>query len=392
MNDRSSMSNDAHRENRRNGGVSRGPRVRRVTTLASAALLGWLCSAAPAGAQECEGGLPPYGGIGVDQFECVGASCALFMRNGDPYGHSFATEPRLRRIDPDGPSAGRIREGDILVAVDDLLITTADGGRRLGSLKPGQPVELTLRRGRQELDVVVTPEASCQFSALMIRSGDRSAWAYGRGVPQRGWTSGDSVYFATGDSIHVMPDRPPRGYTLVPSPTDSARWRAFATPISDLPVPGAAIDRGFIVTDSLRGGSYTVTGGWEDYRDTWLTIQRANARFDSLARLGRLRPPAEFGVELRCGDCGFRMRDGNVVFETEQFPIVVSIERSGPADQAGMLVGDILLTVGDRAITSGRALGALRVGRPVKVEVRRGDRIVELTITPRGPSSPRQRW
>ena len=122
------------------------------------------------------------------------------------------------------------------------------------------------------------------------------------------------------------------------------------------------------------------------------TVREGNARWDSMAQLGVLRPPAELGVELRCGACGFRVRNGSTVFETDVFPVIASIEKGGPADAAGLLVDDMLLTVAGRVITSGRTLGALRVGSPVTLEVRRGDRIVEITVTPRGPSSPGQRW
>ena len=71
-----------------------------------------------------------------------------------------------------------------------------------------------------------------------------------------------------------------------------------------------------------------------------------------------------------------------------------SVERDGPADEAGLTVGDMILTVGGVAITSeeaGQILGALEAGEPVELEVRRGDTIVAVRLTPRAAAERRQR-
>ncbi|MEO0405964.1 MAG: trypsin-like peptidase domain-containing protein [Cyanobacteria bacterium P01_A01_bin.135] len=68
----------------------------------------------------------------------------------------------------------------------------------------------------------------------------------------------------------------------------------------------------------------------------------------------------------------------------DQGILIVSIEADGPADAAGMLVGDILLAVAGEAVTNlpelRSQLGPSRVGQPVTAELVRGGQRVELTI------------
>ena len=81
-------------------------------------------------------------------------------------------------------------------------------------------------------------------------------------------------------------------------------------------------------------------------------------------------------------------------FRTSEFPVIESVEKDGPADRAGLLPGDILYSVEGSPITSrdgGAALGRLAPGESVTLEIRRGDRILEVTVTPREASGRRQR-
>jgi S1-C subfamily serine protease len=65
--------------------------------------------------------------------------------------------------------------------------------------------------------------------------------------------------------------------------------------------------------------------------------------------------------------------------------IVVNVEQNGPADNAGVLIGDVLVTFDGTAVNdTGDVLGLLnssdRVGKPVKVQIVRGGALVELDI------------
>jgi S1-C subfamily serine protease len=72
--------------------------------------------------------------------------------------------------------------------------------------------------------------------------------------------------------------------------------------------------------------------------------------------------------------------------------VVVNVEPDSPADRGGVLIGDILLALDDRAVSDpGDVLAALdgeRIGTPIALRVARGGRAERLTVTvgerPRG--------
>lgn len=66
-------------------------------------------------------------------------------------------ELELRDIRPNGPAAGQVRDGDMLVAVDGALITTREGSEHLFDARPGLPLRLTIRRSGRDREVVIVP-------------------------------------------------------------------------------------------------------------------------------------------------------------------------------------------------------------------------------------------
>lgn len=361
---------------------------------------------------QCSRGMPAFGSLGIGEFRCVGGSCAINMRSGDPYAHSFSTEPRLADIDPRGPGRDVLRDGDVLVAIDGTLITTAEGGRKLGSVKPGDDVRLTLRRRGREIDAWVTAVESCELPRLAVTSG--SGLPYG-GIAGELASPTEGYRLFSQDSIHGG----------VWSRVDSTAYAGFLHSL-----------------DNARGLALQADSTWTAYSDTLAWTRPLYRLQDStgtawgiattpLASLtgegtwsgflqSETRPPVEFGVELSCGDCGWRsgglagelayaaaVRSASpgaspalpgptrgAVFVTSEFPVIESVEKGGPADQAGLLPGDRLLSVEGSPITSreaGRTLGALEEGEAVTLEVRRGDRVLEVIVTPRAASGRRQR-
>lgn len=124
----------------------------------------------PAAAQQsCPEGKPLAGDLGVRELICDGGPCAIYGRDSRGLYHRLSIEPRLVGIDTNGPAAGIVHENDILVAVDQLLVTTLDGGRRLAQLTPNQPVELWLRRNGRDLKVTVTSTLGCGIRMLRVR-------------------------------------------------------------------------------------------------------------------------------------------------------------------------------------------------------------------------------
>ncbi|HEX6746701.1 MAG TPA: PDZ domain-containing protein [Longimicrobium sp.] len=73
--------------------------------------------------------------------------------------YRFSTEPRIHGIH--GTGSGRLREGDVLVAVDGSPITTNEAGDRMATVRRGERVRLTVRRGGRTHDVEVTAGQRC---------------------------------------------------------------------------------------------------------------------------------------------------------------------------------------------------------------------------------------
>ena len=65
--------------------------------------------------------------------------------------------------------------------------------------------------------------------------------------------------------------------------------------------------------------------------------------------------------------------------------IVLSSETEGPAARAGLLIGDILVTLGGKPVTDTEdlqsALGRESVGKPIAARIVRGGQVIELNIT-----------
>ncbi|MES1243296.1 MAG: PDZ domain-containing protein [Acidobacteriota bacterium] len=255
-----------------------------------------------AGAQtpRCPEGHPATGDIGIESLLCVAGSCSVNLQTGRGYAHDFSTEPRIRGIEPGGPASGKLRDGDILISIDGVLITTREGGRRLANLTPGKPVELRIRRGDKEMNVTVVPKLGCNMPRLAVLGGPQTAPA----------------------------------------------------------------------------------------------LQRDRVPLPSLRNLRTAPAPVDFGMEIDCGSCGWRYaEDGGVIFQTADPPVVVSVAPGGPAEDAGLRPGDILLQVERQSIASPAGagwLGRLRPGDSVTLGVGRGGSLRSVEIVPRRPSPRRQ--
>lgn len=285
----------------------------------------------------CPEGHPETGDIGIEYLLCVGGRCAVNLRTSrGGYTHDFSTEPMIRGIRPNSPAAGELRNGDILVAIDGCLVTTREGGRRLANLEPGVPVTLHIRRDGEEMDVVLVPELGCNMPNLAVLSAR--------------------------EALPAQPARPAVGAVPPPpkTPRPSVTPRAPETPRT----PPAAR-----TPETPRPPETPKTPAPP-------------------------RPPIYFGMELECGDCGWRTgSDGAPSWYSPTLPKVRSVEPGGPADQAGIKPGDLLLGIDHRSFSggsAGRYLGKLRSGQKVTLEVQRGTEKRTVAITPKD-GAPTQR-
>jgi hypothetical protein len=114
----------------------------------------------PTLARECPQGSQSAGDLGLSGFSC---NCTHYISDEHPADSrwQFNSEPTITGVKRDGAANGKLRAGDVIVAIDGLLITTAEGGRHFAQLEPGAPVTLTVRRDGRELTVEITPDADC---------------------------------------------------------------------------------------------------------------------------------------------------------------------------------------------------------------------------------------
>ncbi len=105
--------------------------------------------------------------LGITDIEC---ECA-FILGDDERRWSFQAEPKIEGVDRDGPAYGKLKEGDVIVTIDDMLITTRKGGIRFANVVPGEPVVFAVRRlGRTRYETIVpravpAPEVPIELTA-----------------------------------------------------------------------------------------------------------------------------------------------------------------------------------------------------------------------------------
>jgi C-terminal processing protease CtpA/Prc len=96
------------------------------------------------------------GFLGVILQEC--SDCKRMESESGIVVWHFATPPRLAWVYEESPAAkAGLREGDVIVAVQGVDITTEEGGRLFGAMLLGEPVDFMVRRGTREATLVVTP-------------------------------------------------------------------------------------------------------------------------------------------------------------------------------------------------------------------------------------------
>jgi S1-C subfamily serine protease len=97
--------------------------------------------------------------LGFSGIDCV--QCTLHMRGKRVGWMEFGAEPVIRHIRARGPGEGKLRDGDVVVAVNGHPITTEVGERLFADPEIGKPLRLTIRRGGREREVEIVPIVRC---------------------------------------------------------------------------------------------------------------------------------------------------------------------------------------------------------------------------------------
>ena len=336
-------------------------------------LLGIAILGLPVGAsgQTCEEGKRAQLTIGARQIHCQGGTCRAYgavavssntvLRQGVPirsgeagkFRWEFSVEPTLWRIDSTGPGAQKLRNGDVLVAVNGYTVTSDRGSRQLGDLQAGVPVKLFIRRDDRTLEVAITPAWTCE--GVVVSAGPSD-------VPPTVAIGLQNLRLAlrVRETAKVHETLRVRETVQV---RDTLRAR------DTLQVQGDSV--------TMRGLS-TLRLGSDSIKARWI-----------LSALRDRRASGTLGLGIRCSYCSFRYpsRDSSAVWEFSEHPEVISVEDGGAADEAGLEVGDVLTHVDGLDLTTsegGERWGTLRAGDTVEIRYRRGSasRTTTLTVDP----------
>ena len=311
--------------------------MNKTIAMLAAALALWVPNGALAQAGQitsCPDGRKPVGDLGIEELRCSSGRCLRgFTFEGGRLITTFTTEPRVHALEP--PADAVLEEGDVIVSVDGLLSTTAEAGKRLAKVEPGDRVRLKIRRDGAERDVTITAAASCDRV-------QRRVFAF-----------------------------------------DGFDFENFGERLGEL----RALED---LDEALEGFDIEIFTPDFEYFDP----SQFRFEFDSLdvRPLGRVRPPYELGLELTCGFfCGWRRGEGDaVIWRGQHPPKVARVIEGGPADRAGIREGDVLLLLDGHSFVGeagGRALGRLEPGRALALQyLKDGETLTTTTITPRAPT------
>jgi hypothetical protein len=223
---------------------------------------------------------------------------------------------------PGGPADGLLRAGDLIVAIDGALITTPAGGARIANLAPGTAVVVRYRRDGRLGEATVRTTAVCSTS----------------------WQPPE-------------PPEPPR-LDAPPARVTAPRLR-----------PGVNIRTDSALPRGVELGTV--------------------ARHPRLATVfGGQLPRPRLGIGFTCSECGTRTdpATGDELWFFSQPLEVTAVDEGGPADQAGIQIGDLIKAVNGHSLQSeegGRAFTDLKSGESVRLTLaKRNGREVEVTVIP----------
>jgi S1-C subfamily serine protease len=292
---------------------------------------------------ECPKGME-QGSLGITGLDCVGECTLTIKGDGRERSWFFSTEPKILGVQEDGPARGILRAGDFLVAIDGVLITSREGGRRYANLVPGEEVSVRFRRGRagrvQEAEILVAP--GCLDAPLP------PAGVVARVVPP-GIPEPEEPYEVV--SVAVAPN-------IAIGVAPQVR---VAPNVKVLRVDTAA----GVPKLGVAAVSPNVTG-----------------------LFGDITPTGRLGIGFSCTECGTRTDEetGESVWFFSGALEVTAVNRGGPAEDAGIERGDLIKAVEGHPIDSdegGRAFTDITPGEEVRLTVvKRNGREVEVTVIP----------
>jgi hypothetical protein len=294
-------------------------------------------------AQRCGNGGRVVGDLGFNE---IGGSIHTYQHNNERPQIQFEGEPRIGGVRANGPAAGRLRDGDVIVAIDGQLITTRSAGLRYSAVDPGDQVRLSVRRGGRVQDVTITAGSRCMVPPTPPTPPRPPA---APAPPRPNHPAPPPAPPAPPEPPHASappPPAPPARPGRPPAPPRPPRAGVpSAPPVPPVPpvppAPPAPPPPPEIMPD-----------GW-------------------------------FGFGIQCRDCGVSDVNGRPEYRFRQAPTVVNVEPGTPAAGAGMRRGDRLTHVDGVSLTTAagwRRFAAIQPGQRVAWTYTRDGRRLQSTM------------
>ncbi|MEO8295136.1 MAG: PDZ domain-containing protein [Gemmatimonadota bacterium] len=280
--------------------------------------------------EECSSGWSTLGSIGIEEFAC---DCTFNQNPGSTFWR-FRSEPTVKKLTSGGPAEGKLRPGDVLVAIDGLLITTRSGGVRIANLEAGESVTITVRRGGREIPVEITPGELCDRAQMALPSSP-SAPAVAAAPLPRSSTPRVPAVASRAPLARPAPE-------ALPAPLPSA-WFGFGINCQNCSV--SSVNR-----EQMERSEGELRRHLSQKSENSAEVHELRANLDELRRSSRS-------------------------WEFSEYPAIYSVDPGSPADLAGIRRGDVLTEIDGISLLSregGLRFGSVEPGETVQWTYRRG--------------------
>lgn len=212
------------------------------------------------------------------------------------------------------------------------------------------------------LMIFVEPVSARPWSWLGVRIRDLAEQEMEEIASRHGIREGYGVVI-----VEVMPD--------TPAAAGGVKAGDIVVALDDRPVTDTRVLQQIIAASPLQ-------------RDVKLTVLRPEGRRPLDVRL--MAMPREIAGERVAAEFGFVLQEPQAQPEVggrrlpSTAPTVTVVVRRSPAEKAGLEVGDVILQVGEQAVISRdaarHALADAAIDRPLRLTVRRGERLVPVEV------------